>query len=74
MTDRITPKQVQSMRENGWVFNYSPSTRFVGAHHPQGGSQSICELKNGFHNDDFGKFIADSLNSHSECKAIEKAK
>jgi len=54
--------KVQEYRDNGWVFEYCDSTRFVGAYHPNGGKQSICELKNNFDNSAFGHAIAKYLN------------
>ena len=54
--------KVQEYRDNGWVFKYDPETRFVGAYHPQGGKQSICELRNGFGDDAFGFAIAAHMN------------
>ena len=54
---------IKEYKENGWLFTYCPSTKFVGAEHPKGGRQSICELTNGFDNDAFGYFIANSLNA-----------
>lgn len=55
-------EKVQEYRDNGWIFKYEPETRFVGAYHPQGGKQSICELRNGFADDAFGFAIAAHLN------------
>ena len=49
-------------RKNGWVFRYDASTKFIGAYHPNGGKQSICELNNVFGNDDFGFIIENLLN------------
>ena len=30
--------------ENGWTFNYSPSTYFIGKSHKKGGGITICEM------------------------------
>jgi hypothetical protein len=54
--------KIQEYRDNGWIFRYEPETRFVGAYHPQGGKQSICELRNGYADDVFGLTIAACLN------------
>jgi hypothetical protein len=55
MTDNIT----QRMLKDGWVFNYSEDTQYVGASHPRGGEQSICEVK--------------GINAHEQGHAIAKA-
>ncbi|MCK9386067.1 MAG: hypothetical protein M0Q15_15770 [Nevskia sp.] len=62
LNELLCTAKVQEYRNNGWVFKYEPETRFVGACHPQGGKQSICELRNGFADDDFGFAIAKYLN------------
>ena len=54
--------KVQEYRDRGWIFHYDDHTKFVGVSHPEGGRQSICELKNNFNNSDFGHAIAEYLN------------
>ena len=46
--------KIQEYLDKGWEFKYEPHTRYIAAYHPNGGSQSICELKNCLGNDDFG--------------------
>ena len=58
--------KVEEYRERGWVFHYDDDTRFVGASHPKGGKQSICELKNSLNNSDFGHAIAKYLNGNGD--------
>lgn len=50
--------------KQGWEFEYDPATRFVGANHPKGGKQSICEvvIKQPYARDEFGFALADFLN------------
>lgn len=62
LNEMLCTAKVQEYRDNGWVFIYEPKTRFVGASHPHGGKQSICELRSGFADDDFGFAIAKYLN------------
>lgn len=53
---------IEKYQDNGWVFKYEPGTKFIGAYHPSGGKQSICELVNHFEPDAFGTAIAEFLN------------
>lgn len=53
---------IKNYQNNGWVFEYEPKTKFIGAYHPSGGKQSICELVNHFESDAFGTAIAEFLN------------
>jgi hypothetical protein len=55
---------VAEYRKNGWSFEYEPGTRYVGLNHPQGGKQSVCEIRS-FNVDKFGHAIAGLLNSAS---------
>jgi hypothetical protein len=52
--------------QSGWVFSYDPSTRFIGAYHPNGGKQSICEIRSRFDNDNIGNDIVQLINKQKE--------
>ena len=66
LTPQLCTAKVQEYRDGGWIFDYDDATRFVGASHPKGGSQSICELRNSFCNSEFGHAIAKYLNGIGE--------
>ena len=53
---------VEEYQKDGWVFKYESGTKFIGAYHPNGGKQSICELVNHIESNAFGITIAEFLN------------
>lgn len=53
---------VQFYQENEWKFRYEPKTHFIGAYHPNGGKQSVCEVVHPFDRESFGFVIAEFLN------------
>lgn len=57
---------IEEYQKNGWVFEYEFGTKFIGAYHPNGGKQSICELINHIEPDAFGIAIAEFLNKKTE--------
>lgn len=55
-------KPAYDLFKQDWRFSYEPSTHFVSATHPQGGNQTVCEIKNAIVGDSLGFLIADLLN------------
>jgi len=53
---------IEGYQDNGWIFKYEPSTKFIGVCHPNGEKQSICELVNHFESDVLGEAITEFLN------------
>ena len=59
-------RQIQEYLKQGWMFVYDPETAFIGIEHPQGGSQSLCDLRHGLSKsvrDAFGRELETFLNS-----------
>lgn len=56
-------EHIRAMIESGWEFNYEPHTFYIGAKHPNGGAQSICEIKHRHNRDEIGFLIAELLNA-----------
>jgi hypothetical protein len=60
------PGPLLKMREHGWLFTYSPATRYIGAQHAHGGRESVAEMRltgPDFHaRDEFGAYLAAALN------------
>lgn len=67
----MTPDALR-MREQGWHFEWQPSTLFIQASHPNGGKQSVLEIKDSRYLH-FGPAIADALNGVECRKAMEEA-
>ena len=55
---------IEDLRRDGWVFEYSDETGFVGASHKDGGEMTICELRPSMQADmhNIGGAIAAMLN------------
>lgn len=58
----ICKTELRKMLQDGWVISYEPDTRFIGASHPRGGRQSICEIRHPYHCHEIGREIADAIN------------
>lgn len=56
---------VREFQDDGWVFIYDEDTRFIGAHHKEGGKQSVCEIRHPYQGHDFGRALAYLLNTFS---------
>jgi len=57
---------IRHMIKTGWVFSYDSEIRYIGAKHPNGGKQSICDMgRNLFHTDRdaIARSIVDYLNN-----------
>lgn len=39
------PRDLRQMHREGWVFRWEAATCFLGAYHPDGGAQSILEIR-----------------------------
>lgn len=48
--------------KEGWEYRYEPATQFIGAYHPNGGAQSICQFPDKRIGDDIGPALAAILN------------
>ena len=57
--------KVEQLLKKGWTFEYSPSTRFIGAKHPKGGQFSVLEIgaSYSFDDEEVGYAIANLLNN-----------
>ncbi len=53
---------INKLQESGWKFEYDPKTRFIEAHHPNGGRQSVCEMVHSFARDSIGFELTNFLN------------
>lgn len=58
----------ETMRKHGWRFSYEEGTEHVGVNHPQGGKQSVCDLRPSAWEvpgvNELGHAIADMLNGN----------
>ena len=55
-------KPAYDLFKENWTFAYEPTTCFVSATHPNGGKQTVCEIRNAVVGESLGYLIADLLN------------
>ena len=55
-------EEIKEVLDDEWYFKYEPDTKFIGLYHPNGGKQSVLEMKNYYH-EEYGHAIADFLNN-----------